>query len=128
MSENNDNFFKRLVSTVTRTARQILGLFPSALPQGVQEFHAWTDSIVSTWDLPTTDRDSLTFMLGSMIMHAGPTEARKPKYFYVLSIRAAAAKQVAGACFHEVKLRQQAAQKAQAEATALQAVAHEPQK
>jgi hypothetical protein len=71
------------------------------------EFKEWSDSLIETYPLPTTDKDSLIFGLSAMIMRLGPTEAYKSKYWFVLSLRAAIAKQIAGANFAEVKERQQ---------------------
>ncbi len=105
---------------IKRLYDQIRGLFPSRLPTGVAEFNAWADSIASTYQLPTADQDSVRFSLATQIMHLGPQAASKPKYFFVLAIRAGAAKQIAGNAFQEIKSRHQAAQKAAqaAEATA----------
>ncbi len=115
------NFLERL----KRLARQVAGFFPSRLPNGMAEFDAWVDYLQSTYSLPTSDRDSLVFMLGSMIMHGGPSDAYKSKFHFVVAIRAAAAKQIAGAAFHAVKEKHKAAELAAktAEATALPGVA-----
>lgn len=83
------------------------GLFPSALPTGMTEFKEWADSLIETYPLPTSDRDSLVFGLAAMIMRLGPLEAYKSKYWFVLSLRAAISKQIAGANFQEIKIRQQ---------------------
>lgn len=95
---------------------QVRGLFPSALPTGMSQFDAWHEKLVATYDLPTQDRDSVRYALATMILHLGPTAAFKPQYYFVLAIRSACAKQVAGAAFQEIKLRQQAEEKARQEA------------
>lgn len=97
--------FKRIIN-------QIKGLFPTSLPQGVEEFKAWSKSIAETYTLPTLDQDSVHFALASMIMSLGTRDQRKAKYFFVQSIRAAAAKQVASSAFMEIKQRQAAEAKA----------------
>lgn len=117
-----------IINTLKRKINQVLGLFPSSLPTGVESFYSWIDSIQNTYTLPTEDRDSIVFSFSTMIMHLGPTAARKPKYYFVLALRSAAAKQVAGGAFQEVKLNQKAKAEAQlkAEATAASAVADAP--
>lgn len=107
---------KKLIAKVKRVGRQILGLFPTPLPTGVSHFAVWADSIVSTYDLPTNDQDSIRYAFATMIMHLGPQTARKPKYYFVLAVRAACAKQVAGATFQEIKARQVEATKKATEA------------
>lgn len=89
----------------TRLAKQFLGLFPSALPTGVTAFHAWADDIRNTYDLPTQDEASIKFTLSTIIMHLGPQVAHKPKYYFVLTLRASAAKQIAGQVFTDIKTK-----------------------
>lgn len=101
-----------LLSKIKKSYRFVRGLFPSALPVGMTGFEAWADSIQETYKLPTEDKDTVRFALASMIMHLGPQDATKSKYFFVLSLRAGAAKQIAGAYFYEIKQKQQAASKA----------------
>jgi len=106
--------FQKLI----RVYDQFRGLFPSALPTGLTEFNTWAESIAATYRLPTSNMDSVKFTLATMIMHLGPNAAYRSKYHFVLAIRASAAKQVAGAAFHEIKERDKAARAAaQAEAT-----------
>lgn len=98
--------------TLYKIWSKFVGLFPSALPQGAQEFDSWADSIASTYKLPTNDSDSIKFTLSTIIMHLGPQTAYKAKYYFVTVLRAAAAKQVAAAKFYEIKTKQ--AEKAKA--------------
>lgn len=102
--------FKRLL-------RQLAGLVPTKIPVGVTEFNKWADDFIETYTLPTQDSDSLKFTLASIIMHLGPQVAYKPKFYFYLTINAAAAKQVAGSVFYEIKqkakLAEEAARKAQ---------------
>lgn len=109
-----------LFSKIKRYWNQIKGLFPSALPVGRTEFEVWSQSIFDTYDLPTKDLRSVRFTLTTILMSLKTTDSLKPKYYFVKVCRAAAAKQVAGAIWQEIKLAQQA------EATAsTQAVANE---
>ena len=104
---------------IKRFFKQALGLFPSAIPTGVEAFEAWAQSLEETYDLPTKDKDSIRFVLSTAIMHTPPTAAYKSKFYFVLLIRAAAAKQIAGAVFHDIKTKQKAAQAAEATAKAV---------
>ena len=97
---------------------QFLGLFPSKLPQGMTEFNEYVDSIIANYDLPTLDRKSIVWGISATILRLGETAAYKSKHYFVLILRAGAAKQIAGAAFTEIKEQQKA------EATA-QAVANE---
>jgi len=90
---------------LVRLVKQIRGLFPSALPTGVTAFESWAEDIIATYDLPTSDKDSIKFTLATIIMHLGPQAASKPKYYFVLTLRAGAAKQVAGQVFTDIKTK-----------------------
>lgn len=83
--------------------KQFIGLFPSALPMGITAFDEWANDIINTYDLPTKDIDSIKFTLSTIIMHLGPQTAFKPKYYFVLTLRAGAAKQIAGQVFSDIK-------------------------
>lgn len=110
---------KNVLAKLTKLARQIRGLLPSRLPQGVDEYNAFIENLFNTYDLPTQDRDSIKFSVGTMIMHLGPTSAYKPNIYFALAIKAGAAKQIAGSVFYEIKERQKKlAEQQQAEATA----------
>lgn len=91
---------------------QFINLFPSKLPVGVTEFHAWAESFLEIYDLPTKDVDSVKYTLATILMHLGPQVAYKPKFYFFITMKAAAAKQIAGAVFREIKERQAEAQKA----------------
>ena len=107
-----------LFNKLKRIIKQIAGLFPTALPVGVSEFHAWAEDISKTYDLPTSNLETVKFTLATMIMHLGPQAAYKTKIFFVLSLRAGAAKQIAHACFVEIKTKQQEESEATAKALA----------
>ncbi len=105
---------KTVTQKLKKFANKIRFLFPSKLPQGMSEFEPWADSIIETYDLPTSDRDSILFVLATLIMHLGPTADRKPKHYFAVSIGAGAAKQVASGQFQAIKARQEEARKAAA--------------
>lgn len=103
---------------IVKLIKLFRSLFPSKLPVGMEEFEAWAQDFEQTFSLPTKDKDTVRFVLTTAIMHLGPQVAHKSKVYFYLTLRAGAAKQVAGAVFHDIKLRQQeAARKAQEEAT-----------
>lgn len=121
---------KTLIQSLKRLVSKALGVFPTAVPTGTEEFHAWADSIIDTYPLPTADVDSIKYALATMVMHLGPTQAYKSKLYFALALRAGAAKQIAGGVFSEIRERHQKAQAAAAkaaeqkpEATQLKAVA-----
>lgn len=97
-----------VLSKLNRFLNQLRGFFPSSLPSGMTEFNAWSDSLASTYTLPTQDVDSVRFSLASIIMHLGPSSSHVSKYYFYKMLKAAAAKQVAGAAFYEIKQAQQA--------------------
>jgi hypothetical protein len=98
---------KLALEKVKRLGRQLKGLFPSRVPTGMHEFDVWANDIVSTYAMPTESYNSLKFTLATIIMHLGPSDAYKSKFWFALMINAAAAKQIAGAKFQEVKQEQQ---------------------
>lgn len=121
---------KKILAQLNRIRKQIRGLFPEPLPTGMAAANDFAQSIMDTYTLPTLDQDSVKYAIATMIMRLGPTDASKSKYYFVLSVRAACAKQIAGAVFQDIKLKQQAVQqladdeaKKQAEVTASTAVA-----
>lgn len=90
-----------------RLARQVLALFPTRLPVGVTAFNEWADSFLETYTLATQDHDSIHYILATEILRLNPTDyARKSKFHFYLIIQTAAAKQVAGNAFQEIKNRQ----------------------
>lgn len=107
---------------IKRIMNQIKGLIPTAVPVGMSEFQTWADSILDTYPLPA-DSDSIKFSLATVIMHLGPTAAYRSKFYFFLVLRAGMAKQVAGAVFQDIKLKQMARLKAEQEATQVQTAA-----
>lgn len=102
-----------ILTKIKKFLAQLAGYFPTALPQGMEEFQTWKESIVSTYALPTRLDSDIVFVLSTEIMRLGPQKSRCPKVYFVRAIRAVAAKQVAAACFQQVK---QASMEAQAKA------------
>jgi hypothetical protein len=100
---------------IKRLLKQIRAFFPSALPNGLGTFNAWAESFSEIYVLPTQDQDSIKYALATMILHLGDKIAYRPKHTFYLMLKAAAAKQVAGAAFQEIKARQQEAAKLAAE-------------
>lgn len=79
------------------------------LPIGMTEFNALVEELINHPDSPTKDADSVTFALASIIMHLEQGEDELPIEFFLRYLRAGAAKQIAGAAFHEVKMKHQKA-------------------
>lgn len=80
----------------------ILGFFPTPVPIGMTTYKAWTDSIISLYGLP--DNNSVRWAIASVVLHLGPQAAFRSKFFFYCTIRAGAAKQIAGAVFQEIKV------------------------
>lgn len=90
-----------------KLGKQLLSLLPTKLPVGVSEFESWADSFSEIYDLATQDRDSIHFILANEIIRLNPRDYfRKSKFYFYLLIQTAAAKQVAGYQFQQVKKRQ----------------------
>lgn len=108
---------------ISAFVNRVKGMFPTALPQGRTEFDAWAERIFNAWTLPTDSIRDVRYMLATMVIHLGAQVSRKPDYFFVVSIRAAAAKQVSAAVFQEIKQAQMEESKPkQPEVTQLKAV------
>lgn len=99
------------IALFTKYLNRFLGLFPTALPTGMTSFDLWVTKIMATYSLPTTNKDDVAYSLAAMIMHSGPTCSRRSNQYFVICLRAAAAKQIAGAAFYEIKTRNDAAKK-----------------
>lgn len=102
---------KALVSKIKRLYKKIRGLFPSALPVGLNEFNRWKDDIASTYSLPTKTESDVSFVLASSLLRLGPQTSYKSKYYFVVTMKAAAAKQIAGHVMYELKSAQEKAAK-----------------
>lgn len=88
--------------------KQFLGLFPTNLPVGMTEFNEWADSFFEIYDLPTDNKDSVYHTLAAIVINGGSQTHRRSKYFCYATLKAGAAKQIAGAVFHEIQLRRRA--------------------
>lgn len=110
-----------LIKAVKQKFKKLWAFVPTLLPIGVEAFHTWAADVLGTYGFP--DNDSTRWALTTMIIHLGPTAAYKPKRYFGLALHAAAAKQVAGGIFHEIKTRQMEAQKAEKAAEAAAAAA-----
>lgn len=114
-----------------RLLNQIRGFFPEAIPNGMQEFDSWITSFVNTYDLPTKNVETVKFIITTTIINLQDKtiykNVFKPKFYFYLVVKAAAAKEIAGAIFTDLKTAQQARFKAEqqksAEATANKLVA-----
>lgn len=95
---------------LVRLLKQLIGFIPTRLPNGVAAFHVWAEDMAATYDLPTPDLESIKFTLSTVIMHLGPQTSHKPKYYFVVTLRASAAKQVAGQVFTDIKMKQKQAE------------------
>lgn len=109
-----------------KTYNYFAGFFPSRLPVGMTEFDAWAEKIASTYQLPTKDLESVKFTLASIVIHLGPSDDKKPNWFFVKQLRAASAKQIAGAAFYEIKQKQKLLQEAAIKVAQLNAEATAP--
>lgn len=96
--------------SIVRAFNRLLGRFKSKVPTGVLEFNDWAQSIIDNYDLPTSDLDSVRYTLATIIMHSKAQDAYMPKQYFVLTLRAAAAKQIAGHVFTEIKQKQKEAE------------------
>lgn len=114
-----------IVLKIKKLIKQILGALPSQVPQGLAEFEAWMASIIEIYTPPGNDR-SIRFVLSSLLMRLGPSEAYKSKLYFANSLKRAAASQVAVYIQEVIKEQQRAEAAAQlAEVPAPQAPASE---
>jgi hypothetical protein len=89
------------------------------LPRGITEFHVWADEIIALAGLP--NNDSIKFALAVAITHLGPTEASKPKQYFIDTLSKGAATQVAFAVMDQLKSKQQALKDEAAKAALVEA-------
>lgn len=117
----------KLIDTIKKVGRQVKGFFPSPVPVGRTELNNLVGFLKTTYRMPTTNDNDIYWVVTNTLMHMGPSESFKPRYYFVKVLNAAASKQVAAATFQEIKIQQQeAASKAAAaaaEATATASVA-----
>lgn len=115
-----------MLKLIKKSLNQLYAFIPTAVPVGMTESEAWANDIINTYDFP--NNDSVRFALNTMILHSGPTAAYVSKRHFSLCVKASMAKQIAGANFQNIKLKQKAAEEAAklAEATASLQVADVP--
>lgn len=101
--------------------KRLYSYLPTPLPVGMAEFNTWVDSIIELSG-EYADRDSMAYAIASNLIHLPHTKAKVPKAYFVNTLRKAAANQVASQVFHDIKMKQKAAEDAaklkQAEDTA----------
>lgn len=103
---------------MNKQVKRAFSYFPTKLPVGMTEFHAWADSIIELAG-PYADPDSMKYAIASALIHLPATRSAIPKNYFVGTLRKAAANQVASQVFQDIKTKQQeAAKAAQAEDTA----------
>jgi lysophospholipase L1-like esterase len=95
--------------------KRALSLVPTKLPIGMTEFVAWADSIIELAG-PIADKDSMQWVIASTLINLGPQCSCVAKNHFVRTLRKAAASQVAGQVFQDIKNKQKEA--AQAAVTA----------
>ena len=96
--------------------KRLLSYIPMPVPTGMTKFDAFVADIVLLSDGIASAND-IEWVVNAEMMRIGPRQSRISKNYFVASIKSAAAKQLAGARFQALKLKQQA------EVTAQSAVA-----
>lgn len=69
------------------------GFFPQRLPIGAKDFDDFCTQLFRVYNLP--DHSSYRAAISKIILHFGPQTWRKSPYFFVISIRAGQAREVA---------------------------------
>jgi hypothetical protein len=118
------------MNTLIKKLKKAVNLFrakyPSPLPLGLSEFNEWYASFVELYDdLPTKDEASIKNVLAATIINLGNKTVALPKYHFYMILKASAAKQVAGAVFQELQIKQREARAAEAKAAAEKAALDE---
>lgn len=91
--------------------QRLLSYVPSRLPVGMGEFHTWANSIIRLLPkgLENVPDDDKKFVMASAIQRLDPTSNYKSKIYFVKLLHKAAASQIAGQVFVEIKEKQKAA-------------------
>lgn len=95
---------KNFINKAKNLFKKALNYYPTALPQGMLEFDDWANDILDTYALP--NNDSTKFMLATMILHLGNTDAYKPKRYFGLASLKAASNQIASGVMQDLKQKQ----------------------
>lgn len=88
--------------------------YMTTLPVGMTQFEEWVQTIENEYELPTAHKDSVRFAFATMILNLKEDTYELPLSFFVKRLWAASAKQIAGAVFHDIKIRQKQEQEAEA--------------
>lgn len=88
------------------------------LPVGMTEYEAFVDDLIASYDLPTKNRTSVSYVVASIIINAPDNVVEMPLKLFADMVSASAAKQIAGQVFRDIKTQQLAEAKKQAEVTA----------
>ena len=110
------------MNTLKRIFNVLTGFIPQPLPVGVTAFNEWADALIETYKLTDimTARD-VKYTLAASIISSGGATAYKSNFTFYLILRAAAAKQIAGAKFQEIQSELRAEQQARMDAAKLEA-------
>lgn len=92
----------------------ILSFLPTSLPVGATEFEKFAADIRALVGkgFEQVSQDDFKYIIATNIMHIGPQRNRVPKQWFVRTLRKAAANQIAGQVFADIKTRHDAAVKA----------------
>lgn len=110
------------MNVIKRCFQKFKDRFATRLPDGMNAYENWAQSLIDTYGFP--NNDSVRFMFAAMILNTKQTDAYLPKRFFALSGLAAASKEIAHGKMVELKEAQEA--KVRAEAAAKFAEANKP--
>lgn len=102
---------RRLLENARLLLKRILSYIPTPLPVGATEFDAWAASIIQLTGQYAEDT-SMRFAIASILIHADSKKGSLSKHYFIARLRKSAANQVASQVFQDIKLKQDAAQKA----------------
>lgn len=113
-----------IVLKLKKVLRLLVALIPTPIPVGVSNFESWAEQISEMSGLPKDP--SHIFVLAAMVTNLKKdTSYYIPKLFFVLMLKNAAARQIAGHVMYESKRKQkeadEAIKKASVEKTLLEA-------
>lgn len=108
--------FEAFTTKVSKFFKRLYAFLPTPLPTGAQDFNTWASSVLTLYNFP--DNDSTRGALAIMITQLKPTDAWKSKRHFGLSVHTAAAKEIAGNFYYEMKTKYQALAKAEQEKAA----------
>ena len=93
-----------------RLVKQLLAYFPTKLPLGMTEFETFSKSVIELLPpgLDNVPADDKKFVIASAIQRLDPTTNAKAKIYFVKLLTKAAASQVAGQVFLDIKEKQKA--------------------